>query len=292
MIISKIIGGLGNQMFQYAAGRALSLNSAYSLKLDVSGFDRYKLHQGFELSRIFNGPFALASDQDVKRLLGWQRSPWAQRYLLNNRLAGLRSSRFIVEPHFNYWAGIKDTPDHSYMIGYWQSEKYFNIAKKSIQSDFTFKLPMSARNSDISDKITHCNSVGLHVRRGDYVKNAKTREVHGLASIEYYDLAIRYVSDKVDRPHLFIFSDDIDWVKVNLKTHLPTSYLDHNHGQDSYIDMRLMSLCRHQILANSSFSWWGAWLNRSAGKIVIAPKKWFANGVDAADLIPGDWISL
>ena len=279
-------------MFQYAAGRALSLESGYPLRLDVSGFDKYRLHQGFELSRIFTGPFALASDQDVKRLLGWQRSPWAQRFLLGNRLNGLRSSRFIVEPHFNHWMGIKDTPDDSYMIGYWQSENYFNAATTTIQKEFTFRLPMSSRNLEISRRISDCNAVGLHVRRGDYVKNEKTREVHGLASINYYNLAISYVSDIVDRPHLFIFSDDIDWVKINLKTNLPTLYLDHNLGQDSYLDMRLMSLCCHQIIANSSFSWWGAWLNRSPGKIVITPKQWFATGVNTADLIPGDWICL
>ena len=279
-------------MFQYAAARALSLDLSYSLKLDVSGFTKYKLHHGFELGRIFNGPFALASGLEIQRILGWRRSALAQRLLLNKRLSGLRSDRLIIEPHFNYWAGIKNITDDSYMIGYWQSEHYFASEESSIRKEFTFRLPISDFNAEISNKIHCSNSVGLHVRRGDYVKNAQTRAVHGLASIDYYNLAIRYICDRVNLPHLFIFSDDIDWVKHNLKTHLPATYLDHNNGQESYVDMRLMSLCRHHIIANSSFSWWGAWLNPSPDKIVIAPRNWFAAGVDIKDLIPTGWITL
>ena len=279
-------------MFQYAAARSLSLDLGYSLKLDVSGFTTYKLHQGFELTRIFNGPFALASDFEVRRILGWRRSPLAQRVLLNTRLSGLRSDRLVIEPHFNHWAGIKNITDDSYMIGYWQSEHYFINSESSIRNEFTFRLPVSDLNVEISNKIKSNNSVGLHVRRGDYFNNAQTKAVHGLASIDYYNLAVRYIRDKVNLPHLFIFSDDIDWVKDNLKTDLPCTYLNHNNGQESYADMRLMSLCSHQIIANSSFSWWGAWLNPSPDKVVIAPRNWFATEVDTKDLIPTSWITL
>ena len=279
-------------MFQYAAARALSLHLGYSLKLDVSSFTKYKLHQGFELGRIFSGPFAVASNLEVNRILGWQRSGLAQRFLLSDRWAGLRSSRFIKEPHFNHWPGIKDTPDDSYMMGYWQSENYFDSEKSSIRNEFTFQLPITNLNAEVFDRMQQCNSVSLHVRRGDYVKNAQTRAVHGLASIDYYNLAIHYVCDRVNLPHLFIFSDDIAWVKNNLKTICSSTYVNHNKGQDSYVDMRLMSSCRHHIIANSSFSWWGAWLNPSPDKIVIAPRNWFATGVDTKDLIPKGWITL
>ena len=279
-------------MFQYAAARALSLDLGYSLKLDVTGFTKYNLHQGFELSRIFTGPFALASDLEIQRILGWRRSAFAQRVLLNKHLSGLRSSRLIVEPHFNYWAGIKNIPDESYLIGYWQSERYFAGDESSIRNEFIFRLPVSNLNEEVSNRIKCSNSVGLHVRRGDYVNNAKTRAVHGLSSIDYYNRAIRYICERVHLPHLFIFSDDIDWVKVNLKTDLPSTYLDHNIGQESYVDMRLMSLCRHHIIANSSFSWWGAWLNPRLDKIVIAPRNWFASGVDTKELIPTGWVTL
>ena len=279
-------------MFQYAAARALSLHLGYSLKLDVSGFTKYKLHHGFELSRIFNGPFVLASDLEIQSILGWRRSAFAQRVLLNKGLSGLRGSRLFIEPHFNYWPGLKNITDDSYMAGYWQSEYYFASDESFIRNEFTFRLPISDFNAEVSYKINSTNAVSLHVRRGDYVNNAQTRSVHGLASIDYYNRAIRYIYDRVNPVHLFIFSDDIEWVKGNLKTNLPSTYLDHNNGQESYVDMRLMSSCRHHIIANSSFSWWGAWLNPSPSKIVIAPRKWFASGVDTEDLIPSGWITL
>jgi hypothetical protein len=115
---------------------------------------------------------------------------------------------------------------------------------------------------------------------------------HGLCPISYYQNAINYISAQVEQPYFFIFSDDMGWAKENLKMDLPCIYIDHNHGAESYNDMRLMSLCQHHIIANSSFSWWGAWLNASSNKIVIAPKKWFANNNNVKDLLPIDWITL
>lgn len=279
-------------MFQYATARALALEFGYSLKLDISGFIKYRLHQGFELDRIFQGPFVRASDLEVQRILGWQRSAFAQRLLSTKSLTVLRGDRFIVEPHFNHWSGIKKISDNSYMTGYWQSENYFENHKSTIRNEFTFRLPVSSQNAEISDRIMQCSSVSLHFRRGDYVKNAETIAVHGIASMNYYKLAIRYMCDRVRLPHLFIFSDDIAWVRSNLETDVPCTYLDHNHGQDSFADMRLMSLCRHHIIANSTFSWWGAWLNPSPNKIVVSPKNWFSNGLDARDLIPRKWVTL
>lgn len=128
--------------------------------------------------------------------------------------------------------------------------------------------------------MTRGNSVSLHVRRGDYVRNSRTNATHGVCSIEYYQSAIEYILERVKHPILYVFSDDIEWVKQNLRTHLPTEYIDHNQGAASHFDMRLMSLCRHHVIANSSFSWWGAWLNPDPNKIVIAPRKWFAANID------------
>lgn len=292
MVISQIIGGFGNQMFQYAAGRALSLRNHSALALDISGFDNYELHQGFELDRVFNHSFEIASKTDVRKVLGWQSSAIIRRIVSRRPFATFCRKRFVVEPHFYYWPGINDLKTDCYLAGYWQSEKYFADAARQIRADFTFRLPMEDKNAELAKQICQVNAVSLHVRRGDYVNNLKTAATHGLCSLDYYLASIRHVAERVQQPHFFIFSDDIAWVQGNLKIDFPCVYVQHNRGADSYNDMRLMSMCRHHIIANSSFSWWGAWLNPSAEKIVTAPKKWFANQTNVIDLFPSGWITL
>lgn len=286
------MGGLGNQMFQYAAGRALSLMRGQPLLLDISGFDGYGLHQGFELKRVFNCPAEIADEADVRRVLGWQASPLARRILSRPAMAALRRDSLVVEPHFHFWPGLGRAPKDCYLIGYWQSENHFRDAADAIRQDFTFKQPLKTENARLAEQITQQNAVSLHVRRGDYVSNPQNRTTHGVCSLDYYRAAVRYISDQVRQPYFFIFSDDIAWVKENLKMDTPHRYIDHNHGIESYNDMRLMSLCRHHIIANSSFSWWGAWLNQSESKIVVAPEKWFADGKKAGDLLPQGWVKL
>lgn len=292
MVITQIIGGLGNQMFQYAAGHALSLKNGQALRLDVSGFAGYGLHQGFELQRVFDCPARIASEADVRSILGWQFSPGIRQIVARPGLAAFRRKGFSVEPHFHYWPEIRKVPRDCYLVGYWQSEKYFQDTAAVIRADFTFKSPLVNRNAELAEQIGQANVVSLHVRRGDYAKYPKTNATHGLCSLDYYRAAIQYVADRVEQPYFFIFSDDIAWVKDNLKMDMPCQYVDHNQGAESYNDMRLMSLCRHHIIANSSFSWWGAWLNPDPGKIAIAPKKWFTTSQDTSDLLPTSWITL
>lgn len=293
MVISHVIGGLGNQMFQYAAARALSLARAAPLYLDVSDFPGYELHQGFELARVFCCPISLAQPAAIRSLLGWQSSRLAQRILGSASLSALRSPRFVVEPHFHYWAGLRKVPLPCYLKGYWQSERYFADAADTIRADFSFREPTNGKNLELEQEISRINAVSLHVRRGDYVSNPKTLAVHGVCSLDYYREAIRYIEERVVAPHFFIFSDDLNWVKKEIPISHPCYHVDHNRGAASYNDMRLMSFCRHHIIANSSFSWWGAWLDPRPDKIVVAPKKWFNNyQADTSDLIPHGWVRL
>lgn len=292
MIISHVIGGLGNQMFQHALGRSRSLALGAPLRLHVSDFSGYGLHHGFQLGRVFDCDFQLASEQDVMAMLGWRGYRLCRRVLMNRRAAALRGGRFVVEPYFDYWPGISETTGHCYLVGYWQSEKYFRNIEKAIRADFTFKTPLTEQNTEWASRINNSTAVSLHVRRGDYAANPKTLAVHGLCSLDYYRSAVDFISRHVESPEFFIFSDDIPWVKEHLDIALPCHYIDHNKGADSHNDMRLMSLCRHHIIANSSFSWWGAWLNPRPDKIVIAPRRWFASGRDVRDLIPEGWMTL
>lgn len=292
MVISQLIGGLGNQMFQYATGRALSLRNQSELFLDISGFEGYKLHQGFELQRIFIHQFEVASKADVRSILGWQSLAVIRRIMSRSPFSSFCRKSYVVEPHFHYWSEITNLKKDCYLSGYWQSEKYFSEVISQIRTDFTFRLPLEGKNKDLAKQIGQVNAVSLHVRRGDYVNNPKTTATHGLCSLDYYRASTKYIAERVQQPHFFIFSDDIEWVQSNLEIDFPSVYVQHNRGADSYNDMRLMSLCQHHIIANSSFSWWGAWLNPSVEKIVIAPQKWFANQVNIKDLFPSGWVTL
>lgn len=289
MVISQLIGGLGNQMFQYAAARSIALAHGTPLSLDISGFKNYGLHQGFELQGIFSCAAKIATAHDVRNVLGWQSSPVIRRVVCRASMGMFRRRELVVEPHFEYWDGINKVSPDCYLVGYWQSEKYFLKVATQIREDFLFQLPLEDENAELAKQIDQLSAVSLHVRRGDYANNPKTAATHGLCSLDYYREAIFHISKHVQKPHFFVFSDDIAWVKSNLKIAFPHQYVDHNLGADSYNDMRLMSLCKHHIIANSSFSWWGAWLNPSTEKIVIAPGKWFANETNITDLIPNHW---
>jgi len=292
MVITHIIGGLGNQMFQYATGRSLSLKRGTGLRLDVSDFSNYILHQGYELAKVFRCAPETATEEDIRDLIGWRVQPFAKRFLRRKVGVILRGPHYIVEPYFHYWPEIVDVPQDCYLFGYWQSEEYFREISSIIRADFTFKTPLAGQNVQLAERMGQVNAVSLHVRRGDYVSNPKSNAAHGICPLEYYREAIRYIVDRVKQPHFFIFSDDIRWAEDNLRMDFPCQYVDHNHGAESYNDMHLMCLCRHHIIANSSFSWWGAWLNPSAEKIVIAPKEWFANNNKVEDLFPQRWVAL
>lgn len=291
-VIVQVIGGLGNQMFQYAAGRALSMRLSRRLRLDTAAFSGYGRHQGFELTRVFACRPEIATKEEIRGLLGWRALHAARKTLMRPRFAMLHGARLVVEPHFHYWPGFRDLSNGAYLAGYWQSEKYFLDAAETVRADFTFTQPLSSPNAALADKIDGTAAVSLHVRRGDYALDPRTKANHGLCSLEYYRAAISYIAERVGHPEFFVFSDDVEWTRANLKIDFPCTYVDHNQASESYNDMRLMSLCRHHIIANSSFSWWGAWLRPRPDKIVVAPRKWFANANRVDDLFPPAWVTL
>ena len=292
MVISHILGGLGNQMFQYAAGKALSRTLSCPLLLDIHDFGCYELHNGFEIDRVFSAPVKVAKKSDVAQVLGWRSGKLMRRLLRRMQFPLLNGPNLVIEPHFNYWSGLKDVSSMTYLMGYWQSEKYFKDFELQIKSDFSFTSALSGGNLQVSRRIQSCNSVALHVRRGDYVTDRATAKILNLCSIQYYQEAIDRIARRIHRPIFYIFSDDQRWVRNNLKVSFPVEYIERNDGPQSYIDMQLMSLCKHQIIANSSFGWWGAWLNTNPDKIVIAPRNWFCNHFNDDDLIPQEWERL
>ena len=292
MIIVGMIGGLGNQMFQYALGRALSVEQNVCLRLDVSGFESYRPHRDFELARVFGVTTPLCSRRDRVSVLGWRGNDLVFRLFTRRRMALVRGPQLIVEPHFHYWESLPRSQRECYLVGFWQSEKYFSSIAPLIRRDFAFAAPL-AGNSKWVEKMSSCESVSVHVRRGDYASDTRTHTTHGLCDLEYYERAISCIAARVPSPEFFVFSDDPLWARDNIKLGNRCHYVDGNVELRSYDDMRLMSLCKHHIIANSTFSWWGAWLNARQEKIVVAPERWFATDRnDPKDLIPESWIRV
>ena len=187
----------------------------------------------------------------------------------------------------------KDLKD-IYMVGYWQSEKYFRECADIIRSDFTFRIPLIDENLEAYQEILETpSSISLHVRRGDYLEN-KNLSIHGVCSLGYYKNAVKMIEEHCSNtPRVFVFSDDPDWVSKNLKLPYPVRYIVHNTPENAIEDLRLMTVCRHHVIANSSFSWWGAWLRSNENGKVVSPSKWFVNpNYDNPDIWCDDWLRL
>lgn len=292
MIITKILGGLGNQMFQYAAGRSLALANGSELKLDISGFSTYGLHNGYELD-LFQIDADIATIEDLRMLAGAQsKIPQFIRQKLR-----LTKSSHIKEDGKAFDPSFFKIKEPVYLDGYWQSYEYLEPFKAQIKRDFTFKRALMGKNLQIAENITNSNAVSVHIRRGDYVTNQTFAKVHGFVGIDYFNRAIQHIDEAVSSPTFFVFSDDFEWANVNLRLEGKVVFVSHNTGKDSFEDMRLMSMCKHNIIANSSFSWWGAWLNDNSNKIVIAPRQWFADRSVVTNyenflknLLPNSWL--
>jgi len=330
MIIARIHGGLGNQMFQYAAGRSLAHRHNTSLKLDTRelvdsiGYHIYGL-------RHFNIQEDIATTGDVIRYFPVEGAKRASARLLGNRFTNalfrkvlklnsdsLKRRYYHYDPDssndtklvvksvlsqrfFHFDPEVLDAPDNVYITGSFISEKYFEDIEDIIRDELSFKTPQSKKDEDTNKMMADKESVSIHIRRGEVVQESQNQDIYNFIEAEYFNVCVDYVANHVQNPHFFVFSDDIEWVKKNFRVGYPTHYVDHNDdgvdyrvdaGSD-FQDMRLMSECRHNIITNSSFSWWGAWLNRNPKKIVCAPKEFVRIwNFDNKDVVPADWIKF
>lgn len=285
-VILRLNGGLGNQMFQWALARMIEETTDMDVLLDMSYFRKryarpYQLNV-FRIEPKFVTGFWLKLKLDII---------WAFRAISNwEKNFGIT---LYSEKQFNFDMDITKIAPDTYINGFFQSELYFKCVEAKIREDFRFEKSPDDENLKLINRIYSENSVAIHIRRGDYVEKKRYQEQYATCSIDYYTNAVEYIAKKHPEPTLFVFSDDIKWVRHNLKLPYKTVYVSHNTGKNNYEDMRLMSVCKHNIIANSSFSWWGAWLNANPDKIVIAPKKWFNDeSIIQTDVIPKTWVQL
>jgi Glycosyl transferase family 11 len=286
-IIVALSGGLGNQLFQYAAGRSLSLSLNCDLALDLSWFlgDQNREYG----LKNFNLP--------VNILDSTSRFPFGIEAIKARIFKRFYKTRFglpvFKEPHFHYVSNFQAINSPVVLDGYFQSDRYFLEHEDQIRRDLNFSGAYPEKCLSVYKKIQEYDAIAVHVRRGDYLSSKKNAAIYHSLSIEYYLEAVKDIAKGLANPHCFIFSDDISWARENLVLGMPADVVDINSGDEVYWDLRLMGACKHFVIANSSLSWWGAWLGKDPQKKVISPKLWFKSNVrDTSDLIPENWSRL
>lgn len=289
MKIVRICGGLGNQMFQYALAVALKeAKKTEEVYIDYSVMRGYPHHEGYLLDKIFNTDIPQAPISKIITV-GWPL-PYYRIWQIGSKILPVRKSMVLDRSGDAFRSDVFDNRD-MLLDGYWQSPLYFDKYSSAIRKSFEFRnSDCNPRNIDFINKIKGKVSVSLHVRRGDYLSYSS---ITGVCSVDYYNKAIKLIK-KMINPDLFVvFSDDQCWCRENLSDVLSACsiFVDWNRGIESYRDMQLMSYCSHNIIANSSFSWWGAWLNRNPTKIVIAPSQWM-NYDGWKDILPDSWMKI
>ena len=295
MVIAKLSGGLGNQMFQYACAIAVAEHLECECKFDLDWFDYSTLHNGLEIHNVFGVELPRATPLDVKAVLGW-RSPIIMALgprILSEKISFFTRKLMLTEHAFSGFIEKRAKKGGDvYMAGYWQSEDYFLDKKKVICSAFQF-IDTSNANEYENKIINSRHPVSMHIRRGDYVTDKKSNDLLGVCSINYYRQAAKDLENRLDEtPTYFVFSDDLNWAKEQLDFLENIVFVEGNEGAKSYLDMYLMSLCEHHVIANSSFSWWGAWLALSKNKIVYAPSPWFNQGEALKSICPSRWLLM
>jgi hypothetical protein len=294
MIVVKLKGGLGNQMFQYAAGRRLAETCNTELKLDLDFLKNSQIKEKvtlrqYELS-IFNIVEKVASRAEVQKLDNIKNK------VLRKYFPSFKTNPYVKEKYFQFDPAILNLKGSQYLDGHWMSEKYFKDVEPVIRSEFTFKRPVLSEAESLQAAILSSNSICMQIRRGDYITNSDIARVHGVASLMYFEKAIAYLTKEILNPVFFIFSDDSDWCIENFK-HLDNACfvekeLGHTKADNSDY-LQLMSQCKYFIISNSTFGWWGAWLSTYRNKIVIAPKNWFnINTITTTDIYPSAWMKM
>lgn len=289
MIIVKLFGGLGNQMFQYAAARRLALQHGTDVRLDLRWFGTQTTR---ELALLNLAVRAAPAPADL--LLRGFPDEWTgsgRRSRLRARMAARRQGQVLLAESRPgvFQPALLTAPDAATLVGYWQSEKYFVDVAQELREEFSSPRPPSPRDASIRAEIEQTGGVSLHVRRGDFAHDASA-SAHGLSSPDFYRRAMSLVDDELGSPVYYGFSDDPDWVLENIRHPRLRMVASADRTAQAHDDLALMAACRGHIVANSTFSWWGAWLGSAPDKLVVAPRQWFADArLSSRDIVPASW---
>jgi hypothetical protein len=291
MIVVRLKGGMGNQLFQYAFGKRVAAQLGTEVQFDLSSLlDRSKkdmVFRNYDLD-IFHvaAPFLQSPDylQFIYKLKSSSVGRWQRRRAEKGRTY-IRETQFHVLPEL-----IASPKDNALYDGWWQSERYFEAIGEELRKDLQFKDDLLEESKTLSKQIQSTNAICLNVRRTDFLKTPDLNTTN----LDYFLKAAEYIAERIEQPHFFVFSDDMAWCEKNIQLPHPTVYVGHEHkGRKFGNYLRLMSQCDHFIIPNSSFAWWAIWLNGNRKKIVVAPKHWFANSVyDTSDLVLQDWVRM
>lgn len=292
MIAVRLKGGMGNQMFQYAFGKRMASVLNTELRLDLSSLlDRSKegiVFRDFDLD-IFELKARFTTSPTLLRTLYKSKSSAVAKRMKKRAEAG---KRYIKEAHFHVVEDLIHKPiDEALYDGWWQSERYFEDVVELIRSEFRFKESILPISQDLLAQIQRTNSVCLNVRRTDFLTN----DTLNATNLTYFQNANQYMTQKLENPHFFVFSDDLEWCEQNIKIEgYPIVYVQHTmKGKKFGNYLQLMKSCKHFIIPNSSFAWWATWFNENPNKIVIAPKMWFTDPqFNTTDLVPSKWIRM
>jgi hypothetical protein len=300
MFIVRIYEGLGNQMFQYAFYRRL-LADGKDAYMDISAYEKHFAHYGYELSKVFNIRERLATRAQIKKVRRslnemniFQRIYRRTKLLLRYPYVHYKENSLSPSKNqYKFDPSVLKLRGPRYLDGNWMFYKYFENIEHILRKEFVFKNIEDSRNRQMASKIKSSKAVSIHIRRGDFVANPFWGNIWGkICDLNYYQKAIQLIKGKVKNPVFFVFSDDLDWCIKHLPI-VNAQFVDFNRGENSYKDMYLMSLCRLNIIANSSFSWWAAWLNENPGKIVIAPNRWIKPyDIDRKNFFPPKWLTI
>jgi hypothetical protein len=292
MKIVKIQGGLGNQMFQFAFSKALENAIGEKVYLDISSYSIENCHNGFEINSVFNLTVEEAPMTMVRKM-----ATLPENIIKRIRRKYLTKKSHFIDKKFCYQPEVLKLRGDRYFEGYWQSEKYILPIERTVRKLFEFRKPLNPKNEELLSS-SKAPIVGIHVRRGDYIKD----HCLNICTPNYYHKALGEIKRNCDIGIIFIFSDDIKYCKSNIDTGgIETVYIDWNRKENSWQDMAMMVRCDVHIISNSSFSWWGAWLNRKTEKVVIAPFPWNSREIvsddtyyhhDFKDIIPHNWLRI
>ena len=278
-----LMGGLGNQLFQYAMGQRLAADRGVDLVLDARKVLAKGAHTGLAID-AFNIRAHLVDNSKGDSFPAWQ---WKLSRALRHYVRPMLG--YYHETEFGYDAEAEHQPTGICYSGFWQSHKYIEPTP-SLLAELSLKQPFTRQQLDIIAQMSATNSVAIHVRRGDYLSNAKALAKHGMCSLGYYQNAIAKIQETISDPTYFVFSDDPQWVRDNLN--IGSAEFVSDCGFAPEIDLVLISKCQHQIIANSSFSWWGAYLNANPNKMVVVPTPWFDADIADGDMSPPQWLKI